>query len=56
VPKGQVNVVFSWSSGAMDLKVTKKTIKKVVVRFTCQELKHLINKRQGQVVFPGFLI
>jgi len=40
----------------MDLKVTRKTIKKAVVGFTRQALKHLINKRQGEVVFPGFLI
>jgi len=40
----------------MDLKVTRKTITKVVVGFTFQALKHLINKRQREVVFLGFLI
>jgi len=40
----------------MDLKIAKKTIKKIVMRFTYQALKHSVNKRQGKVVFPGFLI
>jgi len=40
----------------MNLKVTRKTIKKTIVGLTCQVLKHLINKRQEEVVFPGFLI
>jgi len=28
----------------MDLKITKKTIKKIVMRFTYQELKHLVSE------------
>jgi len=40
----------------MDLKIARKAIKKTVMRFTCQVLKHLVNKRQGEMVFPGFLI
>jgi len=40
----------------MDLKIARKTIKKIVMRFTCQALKHLVNEWQGEVVFPGRLI
>jgi len=40
----------------MDLKKTRKTIKKTIMRFTCQVLKHLINEWQGEVVFPDCLI
>jgi len=40
----------------MDLKITRKSIKKTVMRFPCQALKHLVNEWQGEVVFPSCLI
>jgi len=40
----------------MDFKIARKTIKKTIMRFTYQALKHLVNEWQGEVVFPGRLI
>ena len=40
----------------MNLYITRKTIKKTVMRLTCQAFKHLINEWQGKMIFfwlPG---
>jgi len=39
-----------------DLKITIKTIKKAIMRFTCQMLKHLINERQWKMILLCFYI
>ena len=39
-----------------DLHITRKTIKEIVVRFTCQALKHLVNEWQGKMVLFGNLV
>jgi len=44
VSKGQVKIVFSWSSSATIIWLQPLSIKKVIVRLTCQYLKHLIHK------------
>jgi len=40
----------------MNLQITRKTIKKIVMRLTCQALKHLINEWQGKMIFFGCLV
>jgi len=40
----------------MDLKITRKIIKKTVMGFTYQVLKHLVNEWQKEVVFLGCLV
>ena len=38
------------------LNSKKKTIKKIVMRLTCQALKHLINEWHGKMIFSSHLV
>ena len=52
---GLQHVVFD-SDSKCEFVNNQKTRKKTIMRLTYQALKHLINERQGKMIFSGYLV